>query len=125
MADSIAERAMRWTSQGETGASSLTMFAVMTGNKPRYGYSYPLDGSDLGRCLKLLALIPEWRARLDEMRSAGPVWSALVDHWDELATLHAEDSPKLYQRMKAIIWPAEDKAGDVIRLGNVSIRRGR
>src|ERR1035441_7297858 len=57
---------------GDTGLSSETMcLYFISGRAPERlrGFSgpcYPLDPSDLGRCLRLLDVVPEWRARLAE-----------------------------------------------------------
>jgi len=45
---------------------------------------YPHDPDDLNRCLLLMEAIPEVREALPKMRELGPVWSALVDRWDEI-----------------------------------------
>jgi hypothetical protein len=103
MTDSIEKRALTWAIGRDTGASSMAIMAVMTGNKPESRYDYPSDGGDLGRCLRLLDLIPEWKPRMSEMRAISPQWSALVDHWHELAELHASNSPRLYEKMRSIL----------------------
>ena len=103
MADSIEKRALTWAIGRDTGASSMAILAVMTGIKPASRYDYPVDGSDLGRCLRLLDLIPEWKPRMGEMRAVSPQWSALVDNWDGLAKMHAANSPRLYGRMREIL----------------------
>lgn len=125
MSETIEARAMRWAVGGDTGTSSKAIFAVMTGNPPKDGYCYPHDGDDLGRCLRLLTLIPEWRARLVEMRSVGPEWSALVDRWDELVELYAKkDGRALHDRMRAILRPIEDKRPGLYRIGDCAIYMG-
>lgn len=117
MTDSVEKRAMLWASGGDTGSSSLAIMRVMSGGTPEDGrYSYPLDGGDLGRCLRLLAIIPEWRARLGEMAKIGPQWAALVKHWDELESLHAKRG-QVSDRMHAILRPIEDRDRNIVRLG--------
>lgn len=61
------ERACKWLLSGETGSSSETICAIMTGNIPVYK-SVPSDSSDFGRCYTLLKLIPEWIDRLGELK---------------------------------------------------------
>lgn len=108
------DKLIKWLQSGDTGLSSKTIVAVMEGNPAlgaalmgRYGYCHPLDPSDLGRCFRLLEAIPEYRPRMKEMRVVSQVWHDLVDAWDELEALWIEESPKLYDRMKAIIDSAE------------------
>lgn len=111
----ISTRYALWAAGRDTGSSSLTMGAIMMGADPKdlRSGSHPRDPSDLGRCLRLLALIPEWRADLDKMRGVSPAWAALVDHWDELATLMADEvgidwskgkiAERTYDRMKEVL----------------------
>ena len=66
----IATRLYEWRNGADTGLSSETIAAVMSGavSPPgRFGWEYPADAADLGRCLRLLRLIPEWRVRIGEM----------------------------------------------------------
>lgn len=83
-----------WIIQGETGISSKTIWYVMMGgtepNNKWFG-GVPGDSSDFGRCYKLLALFPEWRARMPEVATINPEWTALVRHWDELTALYEQD----------------------------------
>ncbi len=100
-------RALKWVTGGDTGVSSLTIWAVMMGVKPEHG-SYPYDPSDFGRCYRLLKLMPEWRSRLREVVMDYPEWRDLVHNWDELEKLFEEESPsgtcpKLYRRMQELI----------------------
>lgn len=123
------ERAATWIVGRDTGSSSKALWAVMMGVKG--DGSYPSDGGDLGRCLRLLEAVPEWKARLPEMSAVSPYWEALVKHWDELAALHAKDDQRgrhdaVYARMKQILDPIEAKDPRIVELGNgVSMRFGR
>lgn len=106
----LQQRALVWASQGETGVSSLTIFAVMTGaeDAPDIGrirrnfrYAPPRDPADFRRCYLLLKLIPEWKTRLPEVAERFPNWGGLVQQWDELTQLYEEERengqcPKLY-----------------------------
>ena len=78
---------------------------------------YPSDGDDLGRCLRLLDLIPEWKDRLKLMAGLSEYWHALVEHWDELAALHATGGRAVYDRMRKILEPIEDKDRRFFRMG--------
>ncbi|MEL3893148.1 hypothetical protein [Pseudomonas aeruginosa] len=78
----------------------------------RAGFCTPSDPSDLGRCLRLLELVPEWKARISEMAIHGREWAALVSHWEELHQLMDDEvgidwskgnsALRTYERMKAI-----------------------
>lgn len=115
----VEARAFKWVSGSNTGTSSKAILGVMTGNPPRDGYCYPHDGQDFERCAVLLALIPEWRARLGEMGKVGPEWAALVKHWDELNALYLKHGPsrEIYDRMKAILNPIEAKRPGLVKIG--------
>ena len=130
MAETINERAVEWIVGDDTGLSSKAIWAVMMGAKPR-PHSYPSDGADLGRCMRLLELIPEWKPRMVEMQAVSPYWKALVPEWDRLvgilkAELAGGKKGSTYEAMKAILNPVEDRDRSVIRMGNgVTMRFGR
>lgn len=122
----ITERANAWIVGSDTGSSSEAIWHVMMGGKAKR-HAYPSDGGDLGRCLRLLELIPEWKPRLKEMAAVSPYWAALVANWDELARLHAlADHRPVYERMKQILDPIEKADPNVFRWGEgVTVRLGR
>lgn len=75
--------AMDWLlNSRDTGQSSEAIVRHMLGFGGRA--HYPLDPSDLGRCLRLLRLIPEWKPRMHEMAAHGAIWAALSARWAEL-----------------------------------------
>lgn len=119
------DRANSWIAGRDTGASSKAIWAVMMGQKG--DGSYPSDGDDLGRCLRLLEFIPEWKPRINEMAPVNQYWAALVANWDELTKLHAlTDHGPVYKRMKQILDPIEAKDPRIVKMGNgASIRFGR
>ncbi len=131
--ETIEQRALTWLLSSDTGASSKSLARHMLGTKHEGGYvSAPWDGDDLGRCLRLLAKIPEWEARIGEMAALSHMWAALVPHWAELKALMAEEAgadfrrdartPKTTARMKTILDGA-DKADGWVSLGkNASVR---
>ena len=103
----------KWLHGADTGISSRAIFAVMTGTQERmldrWGFGYPLDPDDFGRCYRLLNLFPEWRARIHEMGSISSEWGRLSANWGELTALFEEESPKkkcpkLYARMHFLIY---------------------
>lgn len=106
----------RWLAGSDTGSSSITIWAVMTGHRrPRdHVPSEPHDAADFGRCHRLLKLFPAWRERLPEVSALYPEWVPLVDAWDELTALYLEElpsgrAPRLYARMVELTAPPQIK----------------
>lgn len=126
MGSTISERAEKWIKGSDKGMSSKTLWAVMMGERPDR-HAYPSDGSDLGRCMRLLDLIPEWRQRMSKMAEVSEYWAALVAEWPKLEALHKTDDAKAtYAFMKSILEPIEDKDPNVFRMGKgVTMRFGR
>lgn len=137
-----------WLLSCDTGVSSKTICAVMTGSKivGSFGPDVPHDPSDFGRCYRLLALFPEWLERLPEVAEQFPMWGPMVEAWGELTALYEEETknasgnaPKLYKRMQELIDDGRIAAGwtktgpgrwqgpktSVIDLGGASLRFGR
>ena len=126
MAD-VPQAAIDWIASGDTGMSSEAIWAHMAGSKMLpangFGYAHPHDPADLGRCLRLLAKVPLWALRIPEMAEHAPAWAALVEHWDELAKLLAEElgegwqpgygksAPRTYARMREILELVEARRG--------------
>lgn len=79
------KKALKWLLGDDTGASSKAICAHMTGNKAD-AWSYPSDPSDLGRCLRLLTLFPEWKSRISEMAVYGSGWKGVAAQWPCLTT---------------------------------------
>ena len=111
---SIRHRLAEWHGGADTGMSSRAIATVIsmggwTGEK----LAYPHDPADLGRCLRLLRLIPEWKPRMVLMRVTDPVWAAMVDRWDDLEKSMTEEvgifwekgttAPRTYALMRSII----------------------
>lgn len=104
-----------WVNGHDTGISSKAIYRHMMGIAPdpreRFG-DYPRDPSDFGRCYRLLALAPSWRARIGEMASHGKEWAALAGTWDELTAMweevvasKAKFAGAMYDRMQALHSP--------------------
>ncbi len=104
-----------WFGSDHVGMSSAYMarrLAPLAGlvcppHRIRDDFAYPHDPSDFWRCLKLLEAAPELAAHISAMAAHGPIWSAYVEHWDELETFYKEEStgeqaPKLYARMQEL-----------------------
>jgi len=103
--------ALEWALGDDTGISSKAIMNMMLGRKVD-AWTYPSDPADLGRCIRLLLLIPAWRPRIGEMAAVDRVWARLVAAWDKLeACMEAEvgfrwekaqSAPKTYALMKRI-----------------------
>jgi hypothetical protein len=112
-------RASGWLAGEDTGASSQAIAAHMLG-LPSDG-AYPHDPADLGRCLRLLRLVPEWETRIQEMARYGKAWELLLAQWSFLAGSMAAEvgfdwergrkAPKTYALMKRILAPAWNSEG--------------
>ena len=109
----IPRAAVQWVSAGDSGQSSMRIWAHMTGTERDSFRDWPHDPADLGRCLRLLANVPEWRVRIGEMAAYGPQWGALAARWDELHASMRDEvgiawdkgrrAPKTYALMDSII----------------------
>lgn len=110
---SIQERANRWIVSNDTGSSSKAIWGRMIGVEGAADRNHPSDPCDLGRCLRLLKLIPEWAPRITEMAQLNPGWAGLVARWHEISALMAEEvgidwtkgdkAPRTYKAMKLAI----------------------
>lgn len=94
-----------------TGMSGEAMLAVKLGLKDhqlRHVFSHPCDPADLLRCIKTFGWgRPEW------MRGVTPMWTAFVEHWDELVKTFESElnnpdrrAPKTYKLMQEIMQEA-------------------
>lgn len=100
-----------WLRGADTGISSLAIAEILGGRRcgpEGWVRSPPQDPDDLGRCVRLLDLMPGWRERLREVAEAEPSWAALVEAWDELEGLYREEeaskrAPRCYERMRELL----------------------
>lgn len=107
----LERRVIAWLLSEDTGMSSQAICAHMVGE--RCTGDYPHDPSDLGRCVRLLELCPEWKARMPEMAQYGRGWGGLTAKWDEVLDLYFNEggvpleqrqrSPETYRAMKLAI----------------------
>lgn len=85
----------RWWRGLDVGTSSAAIFAVFCGSRWKMEAqqmgraSTPHDAADLGRCLRLLAMFPDWRGRLADVAAEYPDgdWPKLVGRWPELEAM--------------------------------------
>lgn len=85
-----------WWKSCETGTSSKTIAAVLSGHADVLQYvmrfDAPHDTSDVGRCVRLLDLAPKgWRKRLGRVAEVCPTWAPLVERWPEIEAAYRED----------------------------------
>ncbi len=122
-----SERRAEWLRLRDNGLSSQCIADRMCGLTTTG--DHPHDGDDFGRCERLLALYPEWRARLGEMACVNVYWAALVPKWAEIAEAwrhdinlyrrepRAKDGWRCYPLMRSILDSIEDQDRNIIRLG--------
>ncbi|MBS0918113.1 hypothetical protein [Providencia rettgeri] len=100
-----------WLASDDVGASSRYMASVLSGQFSATN-RYPLDGADLGRCIRLLVAVPELASQLHEMKACSPQWSAVIDNWDKWKGLYeAGEGKELYQEMKSAYKSIETNKG--------------
>jgi hypothetical protein len=72
-----------WLASDDTGMSSEFMAATLSGQFSRR-YAHPYDLDDFGRCMRLLEAAPEFRDRLDFMKTKSTEWKNLVASWQAI-----------------------------------------
>lgn len=97
----VKERAMWWIGNGETGASSKTMWNCLMGNND-FHINHPYDPDDFKRCYKLLLAIPEWKLELYKLKPLSSAWSNLVDNWSTLTEMFEENCRTDWKKSKEI-----------------------
>lgn len=84
-----------WAVGPDTGSSSQAIMCAATGVSRGRGLrdddAHPLDPSDLGRCLRLIEMLPwTWRG-VEVLAGRNPVWKALHENWARLAKTFIEE----------------------------------
>ena len=100
---------IQWWHGLDVGLSSAAIFSCFSNNYTGAAAAYsrgatPQDSDDLGRCLRLLALFPEWKEQLHKVATAWPdtAWPLIIPLWHELeAASPAEQSRILSEMRKA------------------------
>lgn len=106
-------KVIEWFIGDDTGLSSKSIAAHMCGvDVGKYIDYPPADPADLGRCLRLLELFPEWKQRMPEMASVSKNWAKVIPHWNAAAAMMEEEvgvyltkgrsAPKTYDFMKSV-----------------------
>jgi len=104
---SEAENANWWALNGEHGISSMTMFNHFTRNIQVRAMKldhpkHPYDPDDFSRCYKLLKAVPQFKARINELKELSPEWANLVDNWDKLTEMYEENVRMEWKTYKRI-----------------------
>lgn len=110
--NNLKDQVLAWYAHGECGISSQAMACAVLDMEPNQRWAarnHPLDPDDFRRCALFLDAAPLARQHMRKVAKLSPIWSNLVDHWDELETLLDEAkrsglnaAPKLYARMKQL-----------------------
>lgn len=108
----------QWIINGETGVSSMTIWAVLMNavmdDEDRYRGSYdiPYDSGDFGRCYKLLEAVPGFRERLGEVGERFPIWRPFVREWEFLERMYAQEHyEELSRRIRTLVDEGRIEAG--------------
>ncbi len=105
---SEVENAKWWAANGEHGMSSKTMFnhlSLTLHGFPLLETDYlcaPSDPDDFSRCYKLLQAVPQWKARLAELKALSPVWEKLVNNWEKLTAMYEQNVKEDWKNHKKI-----------------------
>jgi hypothetical protein len=104
---------LEWLNGSDRGLSSEALAHCYLGNKRpnvTFGWCAPGDPADLGRCLRLVRLVPDVRECVDELAALSTAWARVAPVWDELAALmegevgidwsKARRAPRTYAAMK-------------------------
>lgn len=109
------QKVIEWMFSQDTGVSSQNLAAEYLGVKcdaavMHFGLSGPHDPADLGRCLRLIALVPEIRSCVDSLATKSTHWAKAAAVWDEISASmedevgidwsKAESAPKTYKLME-------------------------
>ncbi|GGZ22014.1 hypothetical protein [Asticcacaulis endophyticus] len=121
MTEYTHKRAIKWLLSDDVGTSSKALLSAGLGLDQTY-YSYPSDGGDFGRCVRLLINVPEVKSGFSILAEKSPYWKALIERWDDIEVayikaLETRDGAELYKLMRSILKPIEDADRNVTRIG--------
>ena len=103
----LTDSAKRWLAEGEHGASSKTMFSVLSGLDISRFNDHPYDPDDFRRCYLLINQVPEFEKDLYKVAELSPVWKNIIDNWGKLTTMLLEQMATrkangMYEFMKTL-----------------------
>lgn len=81
---------IQWIFGDDTGNSSMSLVASFLGVRQEL-VDAPFDPADLGRCLRLIRLVPGIRKHVDVLAERDENWSRLAPHWDKLAAMMEDE----------------------------------
>lgn len=90
-----------WKKCDDAGVSSRFLGAFLMGrgeDSEEFGYGYPRDCDDFGRCRKFFLAVPIPMDRMDEMK-VWPNWAKLVPIWNELVKLYDSGDYRAVDKM--------------------------
>lgn len=95
-----------WIVYGDTGTSSLTMWAAIVGavSPDRNGghFNIPHDMADFGLCRRLWEQCGLTTEQLHKVKEVFPWWSPYIDHWDELVRMHKAGGKGMHEYMRGL-----------------------
>lgn len=96
-----------WLASGERGASSNAMCRRFFGVPADASPSYPLDPSDLRRCLMFLDATHS-HDKVPLMADVSPVWECIVESWDEIVESYRKEEAASDNLGKSHGWSAPE-----------------
>lgn len=126
MTGMIDPRIADWLASGDTGVSSKAIMLWLSAQAKckTWGAETPADPGDLGRCLRLLERIPEWKPRMAEMAEAGGLWPTYAARWEDMAGMMRDEvgidwskgkqAPRTFALMQRVYVEAYRAAGYIV-----------
>lgn len=112
----VKKEHLEWLSSEDTGISSKTMFSAITGI-PVGCCDIPYDIADVGRCVRMLRILPDLRSQLSKVIELHKEWMPFIDCWkaleryyDEVVAYEAlsEEEKKKMKKRKHFVTPNEN-----------------
>ncbi|WP_321154015.1 hypothetical protein [Serratia nevei] len=97
-----------WLESDDTGASSLYMASVLTGQFIAENH-YPRDPADFGRCLRLVEAVPELECKIHDMSQHGKKWAVVAANWNEWAEVYRLDEGERLYRLMELSYEAGER----------------
>ncbi len=85
-------KVIKWFSTGKTGMSSSFIASYLTTGVGIH--AYPLDPSDLNRCLMLLDDVPELKTEMYKLARTSDQWASLCNNWFKLESVFNKEVGK-------------------------------
>ena len=79
---------IKWFIEGDVSRSAMSIVGAFYEAMPEYGYVRPHDGSDFGRCIRLIETVPEMMDGVIELSRNFASWQALLENWEGLKLEH-------------------------------------